>query len=318
MTGCTGSHELDVDVGRLDLDAAQIEDAVATVDASGPTDALYVDANLPPPPVVCGGHACGAGEVCCVSTLRCVAPGDPRCAVPPGSPAGACASNADCPSDQSCQVVDARGNALAARCGGLGTCWTPTISCGGGGPGVCGCDGHTYPDVCMAHAARVRIVALTPCGTAANQENQGCGTDADCHHGLCNTTDPTDQVCLFDDPLIVCGTDAQCPAGQICCALNGFCFGPDHAEVCTTPPAGTDFSCNTDADCQRYDGSWWRADILNSYFCDGATCNGPGGCRVPRGCDGTLAPTCGCDGHTYQNACEVNASRVRIAHAGGC
>jgi hypothetical protein len=302
-TGCSDSH-----LGEL---AAGPVDAYGIL---GTEDAIWIDANVAPSGTLCGGHVCESGQICCVTTLSCVTPGDPSCAPPPGSPPGSCASNADCPLDQSCQVLDARGNSTRA-CSGLGTCWAPSFTCGGG-DGVCGCDGNDYLNPCVAYAARVRIAALVPCGQRIEESHGGCHADADCVHGHCNT-DPSFEVCVDDDAQIACASDANCPSGQTCCQRNGRCFGPEHAIVCTEPPAGTEVACDGDDDCARWDGTWW-SHATSQYFCDGPSCGGPGGCRIPSGCDGTLAPTCGCDGRTYQNPCEAAASHVRVAHAGAC
>jgi hypothetical protein len=305
LTGCTTTHDLP--------DVAFARDSASNV-ADTALDAAWIDTNMAPGMVACGGVWCARGESCCQLTSVCVAPGDATCAPPAGSPPGSCASNADCPSGETCQVLDARGGVLSNRCGGLGTCWRNDGGCGGSGA-VCGCDGNTYPTLCDAYAAGARVVSVEGgCGQAMNQSIPNCVGTGTCTHGTC---DPSTQACVPNDQVYLCATTAQCPTGQTCCAGNGVCYAPSDAAICATAPEGTLIACGDNTDCARWDGSYWGGPTL--LFCNGPGCTGPGGCVSPNGsCDGTLAPVCGCDGRTYTNACEARLSSVRVAHVGGC
>lgn len=308
LSGCYGSSSV-LDRGDGGSDAA-----VYSFDGS---DAWGLDAFAPPQPAVCGGTECAMDEECCLLDLRCVAPGDPTCAPPAGSASDVCARASDCPAGQTCEAFDS-GHELGSHCGGLGLCTPIRNGCSGGGEpgdGVCGCDGRTYYDVCAASAARVRVAGLVSCGSALNPSRRTCTTDGDCTHGHCDLASTT---CVDEDPLIVCGLDEQCNAGDSCCELTGLCTSPTEAALCALPPEGTDLACVTDRDCGRWYGFWWGgAD--HGIFCDGDTCDGPGGCvSPPSSCDGTIVPVCGCDGSTYQNECEAQRSGVRVAHEGAC
>jgi hypothetical protein len=310
LTACTATHDprSDVDAG---LPAADDAGGVDSPGAFMP-DTEYLDAYAGPVLAACGGVTCAEGEVCCLIDHRCVTPHDPSCAPPAGSPPGSCASAADCSTGQVCIELDARGNPAWARCGGVGTCWTIAGTCSGGS-GVCGCDGRTYTNDCVAWAAGVGVAAEAACGQPLLRGNDSCGSG--CPHGSC---DASTNVCVFDDLLYACGRDADCPPGQTCCTVHGLCLGPTDRGLCGPVPDGAIIGCNDDRDCERFDGSWWEPRGP-SLFCDGPSCTGPGGCVSPMdSCPGTLAPVCGCDGNTYQNRCEASRASVRVAHTGNC
>lgn len=72
--------------------------------------------------------------------------------------------------------------------------------------------------------------------------------------------------------------------------------------------APDELGCNGDEDC------------TDDQFCSFAlTCGGPGVCTSrPDFCFRILDPVCGCDGQTYDNACNAQAAGVSVASAGEC
>lgn len=64
------------------------------------------------------------------------------------------------------------------------------------------------------------------------------------------------------------------------------------------------------------------ADGLFCNFPTSSICgraDGPGTCdAIPEVCDGVVDPVCGCDGETYNNACEAFTHSVSVDHVGRC
>lgn len=97
-----------------------------------------------------------------------------------------------------------------------------------------------------------------------------------------------------------------CEVGQVCCnASCGLCAAPDLACAAI---ACTD-ECSSNADCavDEYCALPW------------GTCAGPGVCTARDGtCPTVVSPVCGCDGHTYGNACEAAGAGVPVRSDGEC
>ncbi|MDW8363392.1 MAG: Kazal-type serine protease inhibitor domain-containing protein [Myxococcales bacterium] len=75
----------------------------------------------------------------------------------------------------------------------------------------------------------------------------------------------------------------------------------------------------------RFCGGFADEPCDDGEFCDypdGSYCGGddtPGVCRPrPSGCPDVLRPVCGCDGRTYDNACNANAAGVDVLREGRC
>jgi hypothetical protein len=105
----------------------------------------------------------------------------------------------------------------------------------------------------------------------------------------------------------LCGQDSQCASSERCCAITGFCYAEEKAALCALPPEGTTRPCLSNADC-----------LTESEFCDGAGCDGPGGCKPFGTCGAVLEPVCGCDGKSYVNAPCAASAGVRVASRGQC
>lgn len=81
------------------------------------------------------------------------------------------------------------------------------------------------------------------------------------------------------------------------------------AVVGAMPAAAATRSCRTNGLCAR-----------DSYCAHPVgRCEAIGACAPrPQLCMMQVQPVCGCDGHTYSNACAAAARGVSVAHAGRC
>ncbi|HEY8427119.1 MAG TPA: hypothetical protein VIL20_02045 [Sandaracinaceae bacterium] len=240
----------------------------------------------------CGGETCGAGELCCPGcggAMRCEpGPTCPDVSCPP-----TCNPTEPCGPGEFCEITD-------GSCG-VGTCQPRPTVCPGDCPGVCGCDGVQYCNVCLAHRAGVDVAEGGGCAPPTCAPMDARDPDGSCPGTLGFAFDGARCVGLH----CTCeGTDCDSlyPTSDACEAAYAHCLGGGGTcgGFLGTPCPPGEYCDSPDELCGAADGS--------------------GVCRpIPTDCSGQAsAPVCGCDGVTYDNACEAHLAGVDDASPGPC
>jgi hypothetical protein len=225
---------------------------------------------------------------------------------------GECKNGAPCSSNGECDPLEYCVKA-AGRCDEPGVCQSRPTLCAQVLDPVCGCDGITYGNECLAGQAGASVARKGPCN--AGEE---CKSSEDC---------PADSFCskaegFCDDP----GICSQVPAPADCQGLPldpvCGCDGKTYGNPCLAAAAGVDIQRH--GDCEEGLPCKSGADCSEDFFCfkkDGF-CGEAGVCLrkpVEADCQGIPdAPVCGCDDTTYRTACDANRSGISVAYVGPC
>ncbi len=219
---------------------------------------------------------------------------------------GACEPVSDCSDDGDCA-----GSSYCLKepgdCDGDGMCEEPPLLCRSVYDPVCGCDGITYDNACLAARARINVASEGVCVPESDcSENDDCSggrfcakAPGDCAaDGLC-TSIPEDCPLIY---LPVCGCDGETYVND--CVAASYSTSVAALGAC---PVTSDCSDNGDCD--------------TDYFClkSPGDCDGDGVCYPePSDCPAIYMPVCGCDGVTYPNECVAQAAGTNVDSDGAC
>lgn len=272
----------------------------------------------------CEADACGGEGVCTAKPALCLIPAvienicacdgviyDSECfAAMAGANVGtgadcgggdSCTQDTDCASDEYCN----KDTCAAAN----GTCALKATLCPLIINPVCGCDGTTYNNACLASANGINVDET---GVACSGVTT-CTTNGDCGSGFCYKT-----TCEA-------GAEGTCEGVPSLCLVIGSgicgCDGVTYINECLAQKAqvstdSTGAACDAEVTCSS------NADCQDDEYCDKETCGAVSGTctAVPLTCKVPIidSEVCGCDGVVYPSACYAHRGRVSTEDIGEC
>ena len=223
-----------------------------------------------------------------------------------GGPAGRCNDNGDCPRGTFCETEE-------GGCDDVGECVVRPEACVALFDPVCGCDGQTYSNACMAATVGVSVDYVGECADGP-VEGEGCESNEDCRRGsYCSKEQGAcDGVGECVDRPQACTRELRPVCG---------CDGLTYSNACVAASQGATIDYVGECEDLAEEGCETNRDCDAVSYCakDGGDCDGVGECRArPQICPFNFDPVCGCDGQTYANACAAAAQGVNVAARGDC
>lgn len=165
----------------------------------------------------------------------------------------------------------------------------PGCGCTKGGTPVCGVDGKTYENSCVANCQQVRAgcEGSCPCSTQNCSSNEDCPKGFQCSNRVC-------KPCSCTSSLKACGKD-----------------GKTYTNACTARCQRVEVACNQACPCQATNTCTTDNSCKPGTTCQSGQCKACSCTTVP-------SPVCGTDGKTYTNSCVASCQRVGVSCKGSC
>ena len=188
------------------------------------------------------------------------------------------------------------------------------LTCGAMEPNVCACEPESDGKICMmAHAVCGSLTTADNCG---RERTVNCGV---CPTGTCGATAPNTCPCSPDSDDKLCQEyelvtpHTKCEPFMVtdnCGNLRTVL-----CECCLDAGDETGLPCIPSPIPDAGDG------CCPPWYCAGQGCGTPGTCQVVPSmetCGPPTSPVCACNGMTYGNECDAEASGTRVNAQGAC